>query len=90
MKAQDAIDFVESRIAHHLSSKTSMDDNEVRDLAAMIIAKTGANCLILKPTPSGKFEPRLRHMPIMVLETYMRGAANDAGDGSILPSMVGA
>lgn len=88
MKAQDAIEFAESRIAHHLFSQTSMDDDEVRDLAAMIIAKTGANCFILKPTPSGEFEPRLQHMPTMVLETYMRGAANDAGHGSVLPSQV--
>lgn len=79
MKAQEAIAFVENRIAHFSSLQTQMSDDEVRDLAALIITKTGANCLTLRPTPSGKFEPRLKHLPAMVLETYKRGAANDAG-----------
>ena len=47
------------------------------DIAALIIAKTGANSLVLKPTPNGGFEPRLRDVPVLVLETYQRGAAND-------------
>ncbi len=83
LRAQDAIEFAQSRIALFFGREDEISELELRDLAALIIAKTGANCLMLKPTASGQFEPRLRHVPHMVLETYERGAANDRGRRSI-------
>ncbi len=74
MRAHDAVEFVASR---HQDLAAEQDDLFLLDIAALIIAKTGANSLILKPTPSGGVEPRLRDIPPLVLETYQRGAAND-------------
>lgn len=79
LRAQQA---VEAAVNHFAQLNTS-DENEVClgriDIAALIIAKTGANSLILKPNAAGSFEPRLRDVPALVLETYLRGAANDRG-----------
>jgi len=61
-------------------SAEAQDEVVLLDIAALIIAKTGANSLIMKPTASGGVEPSLRDIPPLVLETYLRGAANDQGD----------
>ena len=75
LRAQDAVDFAVQRFT---SLPLGTEDQMVfLDIAALIVAKTGANCLILKPTPSGGYEPRLRDVPHLILETYQRGAAND-------------
>lgn len=74
MRAHDAVEFVASR---YQDLAAEQDDLFLLDIASLIIAKTGANSLILKPTPSGGVEPRLRDVPPLVLETYQRGAAND-------------
>ena len=79
LRAQDAIDFVTDQVSQHNRAGYELSDDKARDLAALIIAKTGANSLILRPTASGGFEPHLRDIPLMVLETYQRGAANDGG-----------
>ena len=71
--AQEAIDFA----ASYVGSLRDIDEDTALDVAALIISKTGANNLTLKPTASGRLEPRLRDLPQMVLETYQRGAAND-------------
>lgn len=73
LRAQEAIDFT----ADYVGALRNIDQDIVLDVAALIISKTGANNLTLKPTASGKLEPRLRDLPPMVLETYQRGAAND-------------
>ncbi|MHA7858077.1 MAG: hypothetical protein ACX94D_08330 [Henriciella sp.] len=77
MRAHDAVEFVASRHQDLFAKSADQDDVLLLDIAALIIAKTGANSLILKPTPSGGVEPRLRDIPPLVLETYQRGAAND-------------
>lgn len=73
LRAQEAIDFT----AEYVGALRNIDQDIVLDVAALIISKTGANNLTLKPTASGKLEPRMRDLPPMVLETYQRGAAND-------------
>ncbi len=77
LRAQDAIGFVSQRLNTVMQAGHELDDDSARDLAALVIAKTGANSLTLKPTPSGDYEPRLRDLPQLVLETYRRGADND-------------
>ena len=80
LRAQDAVAFAAKHFAE-LRNMTASDQELIgADIAALIIAKTGANCLILKPNPAGSFEPRLRDVPPLVLETYLRGAANDGGE----------
>ena len=77
LRAQAAVEFA---VKHFLAGQASASSDLLAvelDIAALIIAKTGANSLILKPTPAGAFEPRLRDVPNLVLETYQRGAAND-------------
>ncbi len=58
------------------TSETETEEAFV-ELAALIVAKTGANSLTFKPTASGALEPRLQDLPQLVLQTYLRGAAND-------------
>lgn len=80
LRAQSAVEFA----VKHFSDSKAKPETDValieKDIAALIIAKTGANSLILKPNPAGGFEPRLRDVPSLVLETYQRGAANDRGE----------
>ena len=80
LRAQQAIEVA---IAHFVGLSTaSPEEASLRktDIAALVIAKTGANSLILKPNAAGGYEPRLRDVPPLVLETYLRGAANDGGE----------
>lgn len=77
MRVQDAVEFVGDHVAQHVAAGYEMNADKLQDLAALIISKTGANSLILKPTVGGRLEPRLRDLPALVLETYQRGAAND-------------
>lgn len=83
LRAQDAISFVQEQVTESQTSGRKLDDEHVRDLAALIITKTGANSLILKPTVGGTIEPRLRDLPALVLETYQRGAANEGGQAAM-------
>ena len=77
LRAHEAVEFVKTQF--QAMSKTARIENEdaLKDFAALIVAKTGANSLILKPTASGDLEPHLKDVPPIVLETYLRGAAND-------------
>lgn len=79
LRAQQAVEAAVQRYAG-MGGSDDVDASMIqRDIAALIIAKTGANSLILKPNAAGGFEPRLRDVPPLVLETYQRGAANDRG-----------
>ena len=58
LRAQDAV-----ATATKIYTQLSLDEFQEADLyyldiAALIIAKTGANILVLKPTADGGFEPR--------------------------------
>ena len=77
LRAQQAIECAIDRYV--ALAKATPDDQMLGqfDIAALVIAKTGANSLILTPTASGDLEPRLRDVPPLVLEAYLRGAAND-------------
>jgi hypothetical protein len=77
LRAQDAVEIATQKFSRLNPSSVDEMPDELNDIAALIIAKTGANSLILKPTPAGGYEPRLRDVPQLVLETYLRGAAND-------------
>ncbi|MEO0550065.1 MAG: hypothetical protein AAFZ91_09095 [Pseudomonadota bacterium] len=86
MRAQDAVEFVQQKMRDSLQSGEALNNELASNLAALIVAKTGANSLIFKPTASGGLEPRLRHVPTMVLETYRKGAANEDSQSKRLAS----
>ena len=77
LRAQDAIAFVQATVEAELTRGETLDPELALDLASLVIAKTGANSLTFQPLPSGRLDPRLRHVPRLVLETYWKGAAND-------------
>lgn len=77
LRAHEAVEFVKAKLTPSDRVDEPVDDETLKDLAALVISKTGANSLILKPTPAGDFELRLQDVPPLVLETYRRGAAND-------------
>ena len=77
LRAHEAVDFVKTKVQSMPHPLPTDQDELLKDLAALIVAKTGANSLILKPTASGDVEPRLKDVPSLVLETYLLGAAND-------------
>ncbi len=74
LRAQDAIEFARETISVIQKQSESLQTETAKDIAALIVAKTGANSLILKPTAGGSLEPRLRDVPAIVLETYQRGS----------------
>ncbi|MEL7109659.1 MAG: hypothetical protein AAGJ68_01965 [Pseudomonadota bacterium] len=77
LRAQQAVEFAVQKFVQ-LQSASAEDWALGRaDIAALVIASTGANSLMLKPNAAGGFEPRLRDVPPLVLETYRRGAASD-------------
>ena len=80
LRAQRAIEVA---IEHFKGMNAVCPDDQLlrqTDIAALVIAKTGANSLVLKPNAAGGYEPRLRDVPPLVLEAYQRGAANDRLD----------
>ena len=77
LRAQQAIEIAIERFATLGSEPSAEHMLRKTDIAALGIARTGANSLILKPNATGGYEPRLRDVPTLVLEAYLRGAAND-------------
>ena len=77
LRAHQAIEFATERFASLEMASPEDQALNKSDIAALVIAKTGANSLILKPNSAGGYEPRLRDIPTLVLEAYQRGAAND-------------
>ncbi|MGC6499267.1 MAG: hypothetical protein ACON4C_03670 [Henriciella sp.] len=76
LQAADALDFVEQVMSRHLSTRQILDPDLAMDLAALIITKTGANCMSFAPAQDGGFKARLRDLPSLVLETYRDGSLN--------------
>ena len=77
LRAQQAVEFAVQKFVQLQSASAEALSLGRADIAALVIARTGANSLLLKPNAAGGYEPRLRDVPPLVLETYRRGAAND-------------
>ena len=73
MRPHEVIDFVRSR----LSVDAHMTLDTARDLASLIIARTGANSLIIRHRLDGSCEPMLRLIPVPVLEVFARGTGRN-------------
>ena len=79
MTALDVIEFVQKRLNDMRAAGISTDELTARDLASLVVARTGANSLVLRRTADGATEPVLKIIPQYVMEAYASGAANDEG-----------
>ena len=79
IRACDVVNFVHARLDQARIFIRAIDYQEACDLAALIIARTGANSFILRRRRDGSSEPILRLVPQDILEVYALGAANDEG-----------
>ena len=70
MRPHEVVDFVRSRLA----AEPHLSIDLARDLASLIIARTGANSLIIRHRLDGSSEPMLRLIPAPVLEVFARGS----------------
>lgn len=78
MRAREAIDFARSKLQACQDEGTRPDDALIADLAALIIAKTGANAALF-PIHDGRVaEPRLTILPETILETVRARLAEGA------------
>ncbi len=77
LRASDAVEFVKTQLHPWIGRTADASPELLKDVAALIISKTGANSLILKPLPDDLYEARLQDVAPLVLETFRAGAAND-------------
>ncbi len=78
MRARDAIEFAREKLQACLDESIQPDEAMVADLAALIIAKTGANAALF-PVHEGRVaEPRLTILPESILEAVRARLAEGA------------
>lgn len=78
MRARDAIEYARSRLQACHDAGAAPDTALVDDLAALIIAKTGANAALF-PVHEGRVsEPRLTILPESILEAVRARLAEGA------------
>ncbi len=82
LRASDAVEFAKTKLHPWMGQTAAADADLLMDIAALIVSKTGANSLILKPIAGGLYEARLQDVRPLVLETFRAGAANDRGERS--------
>ncbi|MBO6687631.1 MAG: hypothetical protein JJ931_07880 [Henriciella sp.] len=80
LRASDAVEFAKTQLHPWMGRTAEADPDLLGDIAALIVSKTGANSLILKPIAGGLFEARLQDVRPLVLETFRAGVANDRDD----------
>lgn len=78
MRAHEAIELARSRLQACYDQGAAPDPTLVADLAALIIAKTGANAALF-PVHDGRVsEPRLTILPETILEAVRQRLADGA------------
>jgi len=75
MRARDAIDIARAVVDQSGADGASLDEDTVHDLAALIIAKTGANAVQFVPRVTGPSEPRLSTIAHEALEAFRAQSA---------------
>lgn len=78
MRARDAIDFARAVVDQSVSDAVALTDDTIKDLAALIIAKTGANAVQFVPRVTGPSEPRLSTIAPEALEAFRTQSAEQA------------
>lgn len=67
MRARDALEFVARVVAAHVDEGVPLEQSLVEDLAALIIAKTGANAALFPVAGKRVGEARLTILPETIL-----------------------
>ena len=80
LRADQAVDFVQARLEQSRDLDRPVSEEEACDLAALIIARTGANSFILRRHGDGSFQPVLQCVPAPVLDAFARGMARHGGE----------
>lgn len=70
MRAREAVEFARAVIDQAERDGQSLDHETRLDIAALIIAKTGANAVQFVPRMSGPSEPRLSNVAEAALEAF--------------------
>jgi hypothetical protein len=78
MRAREAIDFARARLQACHDRGTPPDPLLVADLAALIVAKTGANAALFPMHEGRVSEPRLTILPESILEAVRTRIAEGA------------
>lgn len=79
MKAREAVEFARAVVDQAERDDQSLDHETRIDIAALIIAKTGANAVQFVPRMSGPSEPRLSTVPEAALEAFRVEPRRDEG-----------
>lgn len=72
MRARDAIDFARAVVDESRADGGDIEPDIARDIAALIISKTGANAVQFVPRENGPSEARLDHLSEDVLGAFAR------------------
>ncbi len=73
LRADQAVDFVQARLEQSRNLNLPLSEEEACDLAALIIARTGANSFTLRQHRDGQSQPVLQCVPAPVLSAFARG-----------------
>ena len=77
MRAREALEFVARVVAAHAEEGVPMETALVEDLAALIIAKTGANAALFPIVDKRVGEARLTILPETILASLRERHAHD-------------
>ncbi|MEL6258039.1 MAG: hypothetical protein AAFQ67_03150 [Pseudomonadota bacterium] len=80
LMAREALDFVSRVWADHVNGGFELENDTLLDLAALVVAKTGANAALFPATGRLDAEPRLTLLPEAILAAL---AANRDGRGLV-------
>ncbi len=79
LRAREAVEFARLKVEEALAEGGAPSAIMVADLAALIIAKTGANAALFPVRGRVVGEPRLTIIPEAILETLRQRLAADGG-----------
>ena len=77
MRAREALDFASRVVAEHTRNNIQLETTLVRDLASLIIAKTGANAALFPMFGDVAGDARLTILPETILQTIAERQAEE-------------
>jgi hypothetical protein len=77
MRAREALEFVARVVSAHVKDCVPLETSLVEDLAALIIAKTGANAALFPVTDGKVGEARLTILPETILASLRERHAHE-------------
>lgn len=70
LRAREAVEFARQIVDDTRAAGEDIDEDCALDIAALIVAKTGANAAQFVPRPSGISEPRINTFSEQVLDLF--------------------